>query len=218
MGGGATSEKATVSQQGDGFKADIFVPVWTSQLYVSDWWDSAPVPLEASVSTLADGWQVQVINHTDHQLPDCRLAIESLLFALGQVPANGSKTFTLSRSRGTPIRQFVSNQAAIFPEAVQSRQQAFGEITRINDLPNSSVAVSFLSQMGQQQDYRNNYTSPPGLDLSTVLDHGNAVLLAWAPDYSPIQPIQQFTPKRHNRNTLWRVPVVISPQSTVHSS
>ena len=36
-----SSEKATVLQKGDSFKAEIFVPVWTSQLFVSDWWQPA---------------------------------------------------------------------------------------------------------------------------------------------------------------------------------
>jgi hypothetical protein len=47
--------------------------------------------------------------------------------------------------------------------------------------------------------------APPGLDLSPVLDHGDAVLLAWAADYSPIKPIYQFSPRRTQRDTLWRL-------------
>src|SRR5689334_6245199 len=38
--GGQEGEKADVMQNGDNFKAEIFVPVWTSQLYISDWWQS----------------------------------------------------------------------------------------------------------------------------------------------------------------------------------
>ena len=36
-----SNEKATVLQNGDSFRAEIFVPVWTSQLFVSDWWHPA---------------------------------------------------------------------------------------------------------------------------------------------------------------------------------
>jgi hypothetical protein len=35
---GETTEKATVLHTGDNFKAEVLVPVWTSQLYLSDWW------------------------------------------------------------------------------------------------------------------------------------------------------------------------------------
>ncbi|PWU10975.1 MAG: hypothetical protein C5B50_24175 [Verrucomicrobia bacterium] len=207
MGGGASSEKATVLQEGDGFRAEILVPVWTSQLYVSDWWDSSPSPLDVTVKTQNDGWQVQVENHTDKDIPDARLAIEERLITLGLVPANASKTFKVSRSQGTTLRDFVTRASASFPEAVRTRGQAFGENVQISDLSNSTVAVSFLSQSGAPQDYMNSFVSPPGMDISHVLDHGGAVVLAWAPDFSPIQPIQKFTPKRHHRDTLWRVPV-----------
>ena len=42
--GGQEGEKIEVMQNGDNYKASIFVPVWTSQLYVSDWWESGDVP------------------------------------------------------------------------------------------------------------------------------------------------------------------------------
>src|SRR6267154_61411 len=66
--GGQSTEKATVVQKGDSFKAEIFVPVWTSQLFVSDWWQSSEVPLNASVTSQAGGWLVKVENHTDQKL------------------------------------------------------------------------------------------------------------------------------------------------------
>src|SRR5262249_9538565 len=44
--GQQSSEKANVWQNGDSFRAEIFVPVWTSQTFISDWWQSAPMPLE----------------------------------------------------------------------------------------------------------------------------------------------------------------------------
>ena len=39
------------------------------------------------------------------------------------------------------------------------------------------------------------FIAPPGLDLSAVVEHGNAVLLAWAADYSPVKPLRQFSPR-----------------------
>jgi hypothetical protein len=71
------------------------------------------------------------------------------------------------------------------------------------------VAVSFISQLSGSQAYQNNFVSPPGLDLSPVLDHGGAVLLAWAVDYSPIKPVYQFSPRRLQRDTLWRLALKI---------
>jgi hypothetical protein len=63
--------------------------------------------------------------------------------------------------------------------------------------------------MSVAQDTTRHFIAPPGLDLSPVVEHGNAVLLAWAADYSPVKPLRQFNPRRSQKNTLWRVAVPI---------
>jgi hypothetical protein len=72
------------------------------------------------------------------------------------------------------------------------------------------MAASFLSRLGSPQNSMQQFISPPGLDLSAVVEHGNAVLLAWSWDYSPVKPLRQFTPRRSQKNTLWRVAVPLS--------
>ena len=56
------------------------------------------------------------------------------------------------------------------------------------------MAASFLSRLGDPQDPMSRFITPPGLDLSSVAEHGNAVLLAWAGDYSPVKTLRQFSP------------------------
>jgi hypothetical protein len=63
------------------------------------------------------------------------------------------------------------------------------------------------------ENYNNGFVNPPGLDLSQLVDRGSAVLLAWSPDYSPIESLKKFNSRRGAKNTLWRVPVPISPKS-----
>jgi hypothetical protein len=199
----------SVRQQGDSFAAEIFVPVWTSQLFVSDWWQPAPLPLSATVIPQGDGWQVNVENRTDRNLTDAQVIIQGYVTRLGELPARSTKTFTVSK--GTPLRDFVGRYAAAFQQAVQSRQRTFGgaESGRIDDLPNGTVAASFLAQMGGQLNAGRAFIEPPGLDLSAVAEHGSAVLLAWAGDYSPVKPLYQFSPRRSHRNTLWRLAVPV---------
>ena len=43
-----------------------------------------------------------------------------------------------------------------------------------------------------------------------MLDQGNAVLLAWESDYSPIKPINQFPTRRSHKDTLWRMSVPVN--------
>jgi hypothetical protein len=212
-GGGQSSERANIVQNGDSFKAEIFVPVWTSQLFVSDWWQPATAPLNLNVTPDGDArWKISVDNRTDQKLGNLRLALENQIYTLGDLPPKTTKTFAVSRGEGTPLKDFVYRYGQGFQNAVNSRQQAFGatERGRIADLPNSSVAASFISLLARQENYMGNFISPAGLDVAPVLERGNAVLFAWVPDYSPIKQMHQFSPRRFHRNTLWRMAVEVS--------
>jgi hypothetical protein len=211
-GAGQSSEKATVMQNGDSFTAQVFVPVWTSQLFVSDWCQPADSPLSATVTPKGESWEVKVQNRTDKKLSNAQIAIEGQIMHLGEIPSNESRTFTVSKTQGTSLRDFVWNYGQQFQNVVQSRQRAFGarQSGQISDLPNSSVAASFLSQMGHQDNnYMNNFICPPGLDMSGVLAHGGAVLFAWAEDFSPVSPLYKINPRRSHQYTMWRLPIAV---------
>ena len=207
--GGVQDEHADVLQVGDNFKADIFVPVWTSQLYMSDWWQTADdVPLAVSVVPAGTDWSVVVINRRDRPLSPARLVIGDTVYDLGEIPALTNKTFKLPGHQGEPIGTFVGTHGNGFQDAVQQRQYAFGNSRggRIEDLPGSSMALSLLSAGGFA-----NFETTPGLDLSSLPEQGEAVLLAWETDYSPVKPINQFPTRRSHKDTLWRVAVPINP-------
>ena len=210
--GAQPGEKDIFMQEGDGScKAEIFVPVWTSQLFVSDWWQPAPVPLSVTVVPQDGQWQVKVENRTERGLANAHVVIEDYIMKLGEVPARETRTFTVSKDKGTPLSDFVLRHGASFQGAVQSRQRTFGggESGRIDDLPNGTMVASFLSRLSGPQDSMHHFITTPGLDLSSVTGHGNAVLLAWAEDYSPVKPLRQFTPRRSQKHTLWRVAVPV---------
>jgi hypothetical protein len=212
MGGGTQDEHADVLQVGDNFQADISVPVWTSQLYMSDWWQTAEdIPLQVAVTDAGQEWSVNVINHGDRPLAPVRLVIGEMLYDLGEIPAATNKTFKLAHSSGQVLGEFVRSHAANFQNAAQQRQYAFGNAGsgQIGDLPDSSMALSFLSS-GEPE----NFETTPGLDLSSLPEQGQAVLLAWEPDYSPIKPMNEFPTRRSHKDTLWRVAVPINPAST----
>jgi hypothetical protein len=213
----SSGERASIQLTGDSFRADVFVRVWTSELYVDDWWQPSPEPVSVSVQPQGSGWQVTIANHTDHKLSNLQLAIEESIYSLGELRDNQTETFTVQRGRGKALRQFVTDVGHGFQAAVNSRQNALGNTQRgfIDDKPNASIAASFLSLLGRSsqnvsqpqvyQGYPSTFVSPPGLDLSPVVEAGTAVLFAWAADYSPVKPINQFAPRRTHKNTLWRV-------------
>jgi hypothetical protein len=218
MGGGQQGEQATVSQIGDHYKADIFVPVWTSQLFVSDWWQSADVPLNVSIVPQGSGWRVTVQNLLDRALSDAQLVLGDRVIDLGDLAAKQTKNVTVTSGQGTPLKDFVQRYGGTFQQAVMSRQNAFGNTGsgRIDDAAHGAMAASFVSQLNRAQNPQQNYyqgqgfVAPPGLDLSDVLQQGNAVVLAWVGNYSPIKPLNQFPARRGHRDTLWRMTVPVN--------
>jgi hypothetical protein len=201
-GGGDESEHAEVMQNGDNFKASIFVPVWTSQLYVSDWLEPSSIPIKLEVTSDNSGYSVTVQNLLDQPLTNLHLAIGNRIMELNEVPAAQKKTFKLAKEQGRTLSEYVRQYGQGFQTAANQRQHAFGASGsgRIDDLANSSTAVSFISHLSDDR-----FVTPPGLDLSPLLTQGNAVLLAWEPGYSPIKPINQFSTRRSHKDTMWRI-------------
>ena len=154
---------------------------------------------------------MKVDNRTECNLTNAHIVIEDRIVKLGDLPLRASKTFTVSRQQGMSLGTFVDQYGAGFNAAARARQRTFGggESGHIDDLPNGTIAASFLSHLGGPQDPMSRFITPPGLDLSSVVEHGNAVLLAWAGDYSPVKTLRQFTPRRSHRDTLWRVAVPV---------
>jgi hypothetical protein len=206
-GAAQSTEKANVVQNGDTFKAEIFIPVWTSQLFVSDWWQPSALPLNVTITSQGEGWQVKAENRTDQKLTNAKIAIEGYLVELGEIPAKETKVFKVARDQGMSLRDFVSTHGQSFSGAAHSRQRSFGGSGsgQIGDMPNSAVAASFLSQLEAGETF----VSPPGLDMSSTVAHGGAVLFAFAPDYTPVKPLYHTTPKRAHQNTMWRVTVPV---------
>jgi len=213
MGGGQNLSKADILLTGDNFKADVFVPVWTSQLYVNDWWHSTNMPLSASLQGTADGWALTVQNQSQKAITTAQLAIGDKLHSIGEIPAGQTKVFQITNYAGQLIEDLVRERGRSYQSTVQERQYAFGRRGggRIDDLPTASVVASFIGELSVQQGGMN-FVAPPGLDLSDAIKQGHAVLLAWSPGASPAPSVNQFKSKRSASNTLWRVPIPI-PQN-----
>ena len=207
FGGGQEAGRVAVEQRGNTFRGNVSVPVWTSQLYVGDWWRQGPAPLRALVTRDAGQWRVEVENQLDKNLTRARLVVNGLVYELGDLPANKTTVFQPTTSQG--LKAFVQNHGSIFEQAVNSRQRAFGEDTRgqIGDPASSAMAASFISHLGQQ-NYQN-WVAPPGFDLSPLVARGDAVLLAWAPGQALSPPMNKFSARRSHHDTLLRLAVPV---------
>ena len=203
-GGGSENSGAAIVQTGNGFEAEAFVPVWTSQLYVSDWLQRAqPVPLTMSVSRQGDGYSATIENTTDQPLPQARLVLGQRLYDLGALPAHQSKTFTLNSGGGMLLANFLNQNAGSFRTAVNARRTTFGNnAVAIGNVADGAMAASFLAKMSAAEGAWINFRS---LDLSRFDAADHAILLAWDPDHSLAAPLNRFTSLRNHRSTLLRL-------------
>jgi hypothetical protein len=204
---GEDSARIQVEQRGHSFVAEVAVPVWSSQLYVSEWWRRGPPPVRFTVEGDRDRPRLRVENHLDHKLTHLRAVVRRRILELGELGPRQTATFEIDQVPDEPLAQFVNQQAGQFEQAVQRRQQAFGESGWITDVPNATAAISFLGQRrptprtGPHQQF----LTPPGLDLSEEVRDDQAILLAFAPGLALAKPLNQFTPRRSHHNTVLRV-------------
>ena len=117
------ASKATFLQEGDGsFKAEIFVPVWTSQLFVSEWWQPAPVPLAVTLARQGDRMGSEG-REPDGARPDqCAHSHRGSHHGAGRGPGRERPGRSrLPSEQGKPLAEFVGEQAAEFSECGAAR-------------------------------------------------------------------------------------------------
>jgi hypothetical protein len=203
--GGQEASRANIEQIGNNFRAEIFVPVWTSLLYVNDWFQPGTLPISASLTNQPGGSALLVENRLDRTLTEAHLVWKGTVYELGNLSPHAQKTFDLTSHPGVPLQSFVAQYGARFAEAVRFRRNPLGDASlgHLENLPLTAMAASFPRQLAPEG--QRNFVWPPGLDLSRCVDRGNAILLAWDANQSYANPINQFKPPRVQRNALLRL-------------
>lgn len=214
--GGETSEKGTLTHTGDNFKAEVFVPVWTSQLYLSDWWNSGALPLTASLRPITGGWSLSVENLSGKPISAARLAVGDIIYDVGAIEAGQKKVLALTQSTTNTheLQSFVQGFLNQYHNAVQQRQYAFGrrDSGKIDDAATASVVASLLGEANEARSGMN-FVVAPGLDISAAIERGDAVLFAWSPNAAPVPALNKASTKRTSANTLWRLPISLQTQN-----
>jgi hypothetical protein len=207
FGSGKEGSRANVEQYGNTFRAEIFVPVWTSLLYVNDWLQPADQPLRASVTGRAPNWQVEVENLLDRPLSDSRIVVQGSIYELGALAAAEKKTFKLEQGKGMQLSVFVQQHGGQFQHKVERRRNPLGDESegQLGNPSLHSMVASFGSYLVPQQVHQRGFVSPAGMDLTSLVARGDSILLAWDADHSPVNPLNQFKPPRSQRNTLLRL-------------
>lgn len=211
-GGRQESSQVSVRQTGNNFQAEASVPVWTSQLFVSEWLQGAPFsPLEMTATRQTNGdWLVTAANNTENPLTLAEAVLGSRVFDLGALGPHQSKAFTFNLAQGTPVSAFAGRYTESFRNAVNTRNQSFGNnVAAISDIVQGSMAACFLSQANVDAQAYNNFTVYQNLDLSRFVGQDHAILLAWDPGHSLVDGLNRFSVKRIHRDTLLRLVIAV---------
>ncbi len=204
--GAQESSRATIEHRGNNFRAMISVPVWTSQLYVSDWWRQEESPMVFQIAGQGNEWRIEVENRSGRPTHHLALVVDGQVFELETVNPGKTRTFLRTKRSGKSLAEFVEQYGRHFYEVVSERQRAFGSNQRalFEDVPRSAIAASFASYLDAQGSHRN-FLTPPRVDLDDFVRRGDAVLFAWVPDYAPVERINRFSTRRSHSDTLFRV-------------
>jgi hypothetical protein len=211
--GGNQDSRATVVQTGNNFDAQAYVPVWTSQLLVSDWVQPSALPLKMTASRHGGDWTLSVENKLDHDLPRANAVVGGTFYELGLLKAGENRTFTLGPRQGTPVDQMARQAEGPFRNAVNARHSSFGNnAVSIPDIAAGAMAASFIGYVDRENGPNNwdNFSSPAGLDLSRFADGNYGILLAWDAGHTLTAALNRFQPKRLRRDTLLRLVVPVN--------
>ena len=208
--GGREGSKAKVMHQGNSFKAEVDVAVWTSSLYANEWFRTNDTPFIASVTGVGNEYQVDIENFLNRPLTNVRVVAGQMIFQVDEVPANEKKTFQLLPEKGTPLRAFVQENGQFFQRAVELRSNPLGGTSggHLEDRPLTATVASFISYLDVQQHGRS-FVFPAGLDLRAQVERGDAVIFAWVPGYSFGDKINDFQPPRFKQDTMLRLTVPV---------
>jgi hypothetical protein len=208
-GGGRENDKLQVVQQGNSFKADIFVPVWTSLLYANEWFKTNDTPFVASVSDSGTDYVVEIENFLNRPLTEVRLVARQLVFDLPVIQPNEKKIIRLSPDKGMNLSTFVQQNGSYFQQAVNNRQNTLGDTAggQLENRPLTVITASFVSYLDETSNNGRAFVAPPGMDLTAQVERGDAVIFAWVPDFGFVEKINSFQPPRFKRDTLMRLSV-----------
>jgi hypothetical protein len=204
----------TVLHRDQGFVGELAVPVWTSQLLVSDWQGSNSPPVSARLAGSPNQFRIHVENHLDRPLQEMRLAFQGRIHELGDLGARGKVELSLAELPARSLREFVFQNTSALVSSAQQRQFAFGANNQHWPEPSATVAaaLSFTTHSSVGSGPRPpQLAAPADLDCSSLVDRGDAVLLVWVPDYAPVPTIRQFETTRGRQNTLFRLCLALDP-------
>jgi hypothetical protein len=199
--------RSDITQMGRGFAAEVFVPVWTSQLFVSDWSETTAEPVSLNVTKNGMQYTVRVENKLSKPLDQVWVVVDDKVFEMPKFAPGERRSMTITASSGQRLEDFVQQNTSNFTLAADRRRDAFGsgQANYLPTPPKHLAAASFMETVPSSNQQRSQFILPQGFDLSQNMRQSQICLLAWAGGYAPIPELNRFNPRRSTRDTLFRV-------------
>jgi hypothetical protein len=207
FGVGNSGAQAHVWQEGNSYRAEIYVPVWTSLLYVHDWVQPAAHPFRAQVAREGNGWKGEIQNNLNRPLTEMRLILGGRVFELETISARERKEFRFGANDGIAFSQFLQPHGHQFASVVDQRRQTLGRdhFRRLTDPARHGMAASFPAHLLPRHQHDRGFLAAPGFDLSPVMERGDAIFMAFDANQAPIEAIRKFNTPRGRKDTLFRL-------------
>ncbi len=204
---GAESSRFELRLPPRGFEAGAQVPVWINQLFVSDWLDAGPVLVSGRVTREDDGTaRAEIENKSGLRFEKVVVAFAGRLHELGEIGPGQRREMALRSDDGLGLDDLLAG----LPQAIQvvnQRRSAFGgEGSGIMDRNLDGVLLaSFVQRHARgRTDSGESFFSPAGFDANHLVERGEAMVFAWAPQQSVAPAIQRFAPTRMRRDAVVR--------------
>ncbi len=214
--GRGDSGRLTLHHAARGFAADLFIPIWVSQLYSSDWVELGPTLLTGRVETPKSDPTLVLENDSDLRFTSVAVAYNGRLHDLGELPPKGRLERPLAPDTGRSLDEFIGKLPNVYG-IVQQRRFAFGgessgQIERNLD---GVILASFVERLrGLRMDFGENFASHACFGVNHLVQRGEAVVFAWASGQSVAAPLHRFTPTRSQRDTVVRIAIPGLPSPT----
>ena len=204
MVGAKDGEQPSIIHRGNNFSGTITVPVWTSSLYVEDWFKTGERPI-AMTARLKDGQtEVEIRNLLDRKVTDVRVVVKGLVYEVGVIEA-GATRILKADGAGQTIAGMVRAQSASFRSVVQSRRNPLGdEMGGRLDNPGLNAMLASFTGLMSTGDYGSSVFAPAGMDLSEQSARGDIILFALDSNSNYTKRLHQFTPPRQSHKALLR--------------
>lgn len=215
--GGRDPSRAKVIHQGDSFKAEVFVPVWTSLLWANEWFKTNDTPFVANIVDNSGTYQLEIQNLLNKQLTAVRVVAGQFIYEVEPIGPNEKRVVTLAADKGTPLRSFVQQHGSYFQRAVELRRNPLGDAAggQLEDRPLIATTASFYPYLEQFSHGSRGFIAPPGLDLTPQVERGDAVVLAYIANHSFTEKVNEFQPPRFRQDTLVRLTIPVRQKNAL---